>query len=295
MRSAAKWGFLIALLSSGASVRGQQTTVYVPTFRVLAEHVTFPSPFQEGWRFWLTAINVFNPTETRGTIATVRLYGPDGEVPVTAGCAGPGLPLEPGTGCPYDGCQRLLVGQLGFAALSMTAPFIVTAEVERMLQKNCGIDGLNSHDIGEGRAPMPVFRDLFPAASRVLTGPVTLGTPGIPAYCGPPSLKGIRRVNVTMFNAGQEPALFKIRVLKLQRDSTPILEQEVTIGARSVQQVNRLPIPLLPDPDMEYREQYFVWITIEATQPYLAYVSSVFDDPEPGALAFEVFAPQRIR
>ncbi len=142
---------------------------------------------------------------------------------------------------------------------------------------------------------MPVFQDLFPGASRVLTGPVTLGAPGIPAHSGPPSLKGTRRVNVTMFNAGQERAPFKVRVLKLQRDSTPILEQEVTIGAKSVLQVNRLPIPLLPDPDMEYGEQLFVWITIEATQPNLACVSSIFDDPEPGVLAFEVFAPQRIR
>ncbi|MBI5442241.1 MAG: hypothetical protein HY900_13650 [Deltaproteobacteria bacterium] len=69
----------------------------------------------------------------------------------------------------------------------------------------------------------------------------------------------------------------------------------MTIGAKSVLQVNRLPIPLLPDPDMTYFEQLFVWITVEATQPYLAYVSSIFDDPEPGALAFEVFAPQRIQ
>jgi len=69
----------------------------------------------------------------------------------------------------------------------------------------------------------------------------------------------------------------------------------VTVGAKSVFQANRLPIPLLPDPDMTNSEQLFVWITIEATQPYLAYVSSVFDDPEPGALAFEVFAPQRIQ
>lgn len=292
-KTAARLG-LLALLCTGSGAMGQQATVYVPRFRVLTEHVTYPNPFQEGWRFWQSAINVFNPTEVRGRIYTARFYGPDGEVPVSDECAGPGTAVEPGRGWPYDGCPTVS-GQLGYAELSTTPGIVVTAEVERTLQKNCGVEGLSSHDIGEGRAPMPVFRDLFPAAARVLTGPVTLGTPGIPAYCGPPSLKGMRRVNVTMFNAGEEPALFKIRVLKLQRDATPILEQEVTIGARSVQQVNRLPIPVLPDPDMEYSEQLFVWITIEATQPYLAYVSSIFDDPEPGALAFEVFAPQRIR
>ncbi|MBK8594140.1 MAG: hypothetical protein IPN83_00865 [Holophagales bacterium] len=285
---------LIALLFTGTSALSQQTTVYVPRFGVLTEHVTFPDPFQEGWRTWRSAVNVFNPTGTRGTVATAAVFGPDGEIPVVSGCAGTLTSVEPGAGRDFDGCPAP-IDHVGFAALSIPEPFVVTAEVERTLGKSCRPEDQRSYFIGEGRAAMPVFRALFPAAARVLTGPVTLGTPGIPAQCGPSSLKGIRRVNVTMFNAGEEPALFKIRVLKLRRDSTPILEQEVTVGAKSVLQVNRLPIPLLPDPDMEYGEQLFVWITIEATQPYLAYVSSIFDDPEPGALAFEVFAPQRIQ
>jgi hypothetical protein len=32
-----------------------------------------------------------------------------------------------------------------------------------------------------------------------------------------------------------------------------------------------------------------IWITISANQPFLSYVSTIFDNPEPGALPFEVY------
>ena len=291
---------LIILVSPGTTVLAQSTIVYVPRFSVLTERVTFPDPDQEGWRFWNSAVSVFNPTGERGAVATVGVYGPDGAIPVGSECS-QAFSVEPGSGRDFDGCPGLR-DQVGVATLSLPATFIVTAEVETTLRKSWS-DGNTpgpgqGYDLGQGRAPMPVFRVLFPAGTRVLAGPVNLGSPRLPEAGGISIEKCLRRVNVTLFNAGDEPAVFTIRALKLRRDSTPILEQQVTLGPKQVQQLNRLPVPILVgDNDMkggnaEY--ELFTWITVEATQPYLAYVSSVFDDPEPGALPFEVFPPHRI-
>ena len=297
MRSVPKLLVLIAFVLPGSTVRAQDTTMYVPAFWVLTEHVTFPSPFEEGWRYWSSVLSAFNPTGQQGVVRRLRGYTSDG--PVDFDPSFNGWLIAPGTG--YQNYLTVGGDGPGFAAISVPPSFVVTAEVKRLLRKH--FDGNvdpapgpgHGYDLGEGQAPLPVFRELFPAGKRVIAGPVNLGSPRLPEAGGATIQKNLRRVNVTLFNAGDESASFAIRALKLRKDPAPILLQELTLGPKQVWQVNRLPIPLSPDDeDMRFDHELLAWVTIDASQPYLAYVSSVFDDPEPGALPFEVFAPQGI-
>src|SRR5690606_13477062 len=80
MRSVPKLLVLIAFVLPGSTVRAQDTTMYVPAFWVLTEHVTFPSPFEEGWRYWSSVLSAFNPTGQEGVVRRLRGYTSDGPV-----------------------------------------------------------------------------------------------------------------------------------------------------------------------------------------------------------------------
>ena len=68
--------------------------------------------------------------------------------------------------------------------------------------------------------------------------------------------------------------------------------QTFTLAAKEVRQVNRMILPPLKDlPDNN--ESIRVWITISANQPFLSYVSTVFEDGEAGSMPFEVY-PSRL-
>jgi len=66
------------------------------------------------------------------------------------------------------------------------------------------------------------------------------------------------------------------------------------LAGKEVRQLNDVEIPLIDagkyrDHDSSIR----VWVNITADQPFLSYVSSIFENGEPGSLPFEVF-PSRL-
>ena len=65
----------------------------------------------------------------------------------------------------------------------------------------------------------------------------------------------------------------------------------MTVDPRSVFQLNDVPIPrtLTEIGDNRRLGSMSVWLTITSDQPYLGYVSSVFEGGEPGSLPFQVF------
>ncbi|KAA0249210.1 MAG: hypothetical protein EDX89_24170 [Acidobacteria bacterium] len=170
---------------------------------------------------------------------------------------------------------------------------VVSAEVEKVHLKACVPSPyppeIAAH-LGQGRVPLPVYRGLFPAGTDVVTNTIALGNPRLTPICAAENEKYFRRVNVTLFNGGEEPGTFTIKVLPLWNTPTPIFETTVTLAAKEVRQVNRLPIPVLDIPENFVETGVFVWMVVTCDQPFLGYASTIFDDPEPGAQPFEVFA-----
>ncbi|MCE7958800.1 MAG: hypothetical protein DYH06_12845, partial [Acidobacteria bacterium ACB2] len=117
---------------------------------------------------------------------------------------------------------------------------VVSAEVEKQHRKLCGIDpGGNPimETLGQGLVPLPVYRGLFPAGTDVVTNTIALGNPRLTPICAAENEKYFRRVNVTLFNGGQEPGTFTIKVLLLWNTPTTISETTVTLAAKEVRQL----------------------------------------------------------
>ena len=76
------------------------------------------------------------------------------------------------------------------------------------------------------------------------------------------------------------------------RPNEPVWSSTVSVDARSVLQVNNVPIPRSLTNPQENRRigSMSVWLTVTSDQPYLGYVSSVFEGGESGSLPFQVFA-----
>jgi hypothetical protein len=300
------WGSILfgLLVVSGENVRGQEATLYVATFSVFSEYVSYSSDpgipgVKEGWLFWASRCSAFNPGKEPVEVSVLKAYGPGGEYvfpwPRTA-------ILPPNGGWEIDTLSE--TDAVGFALVVAPANAVVTSEVERLLRISlgCGNPTGDSTDIGEGRAPLPVFEAPFPAGARVIAGPVDLGSPRARMDCQGGRGHGQRRVSVALFNVGDAETVFLIRAFRmqpppLQSDEVgPVLERSITVGAKSVLQVNDMPLlAAIEESGAPPRGQELVWITVEATQPFLTYVSSVFLDPEPATLPFQVFAPHRIQ
>ena len=135
---------------------------------------------------------------------------------------------------------------------------------------------------------MPVYRGLFPAGARVVTNEMVLGNPAVPDSCGA-NQRYFRRVNVTLFNGGAAPGTFVVRAIPRQNSTRVIFEMTVTLGPGEVRQVNRLPIPVEDVPENRYPGGVSVWLTVTCDQPFLGYASTIFENPEAGALPFEAF------
>lgn len=157
-----------------------------------------------------------------------------------------------------------------------------------------GYCGPGSPEIPQGRVLLPVFKSLFPTGSTVGFGDINLGSPDI-GYCASPNQRYPCRVNVTLFNGGDAPASFRIRVKAGVNRPEDFYEQTVFVGPKEIIQVNRLPLDLDEVASRtEGESEAPVWVLLSADQPYVAYVSSVFDDPEPGAMPMEVYPPRLV-
>ncbi len=128
-----------------------------------------------------------------------------------------------------------------------------------------------------------------------MAGAVSLGNPYLPVVCGDAAKQNLRRINVTFFNDGSATATFTVNVWPVGGAPTPVVTQSYEVVAKSIAQVNGLevPLPTVPDPQYMGADGVQVWVNVTADQPFLAYVSTIFDDPQPGALPFQVY-PARL-
>lgn len=285
MRTSKGAAFLASAFSLLLGTPAGAIDSYVPIVNQLAQTIDTPQgPIFVIWRSLTTCLNTDTTLSLR--IANAAVYGP-GFSGLQPTCS---YLLPPLVGGEADCTISHTWSGPGFLKITADPGVLVSGDVQRLIRlPDCGgtPDGYNT--ISQGSAPLPVYHSLFPAGSTAVAGPVDLGS--LERYCITGPLTRRRRVNVTLFNAGDAIATFDISVQPFVRPypNPPILEISKTVAPRDVVQINSLPIPL--DDSLRYVFGYDVraWIRITSSQPFLAYVSTIFDDGEPGTNAFTVY------
>ena len=268
------------------TVNAQETLLYVPYVDATTGSLTLADGRTLG-EGWLSSLTLFNNGSTHAGWRWVAAFGggeqlpPDTTDPYCMTSTIHGVP--PGTGISVGSCfARPPKGGLAMIVLGITGQLIPNATVSRIhtLGDCTGPGGII---IPQGRVPAPAFTGPFPAGSSVVSGDIDLGDTGF-GFCVSPNQRYARRVNVTMFNLGDVPASFQIAVRAGVNSSGTYYQQTVSIPAKEVLQINSLPLNLddvAKQPGTETSGGRIVWILITADQPFLSYVSTIFDNPEP--------------
>ncbi len=279
---------IFSLVLSPVSLAQVPATVYVPF--VLALTGGWPTPLPgETWTFtrWESTLGLFNNSDTPATYAQKTLFGKGAGLAQPPGCESAGT-LAPHTGTNVIVCYAPAPDRgFGFLAVDTPAGVVVHSDVQRTIYRcNCSDPGCDS--IPQGQTGTPAYRGLFQAGSSVVSGAVELGN--FLLSCASPKELYRRRVNVTLFNGGDVPATFTVTVLPVHFSGVPLSRETVVVDAKDVIQINSLPVPTEFDNNLANGfGGNRIWITITADQPFLSYVSTIFDNPEPGAMPFEVY------
>lgn len=282
---------LACLLLSGLSRSGaaEDKIIYVPYVYSLIGSEPERSTY---WSSFYTAVNTGSETATLRHIAS---YGA-GMLPADPAACVRGYTtttLPPGALLRVNRCVEKGPDRgVGFLELQSTGPAQLAAWVYRIdVREGCGgggPGGVTSTWVPQGRYAIPVYDRLFPAMGHVVSNDIDLGFPMLPPFCGSSSQTYLRRLNVTLFNPGAVAATFSVRTHTTRAGAVPpVFDQVVSVAPREVVQLNRLDVPLdkVIAPD---GVRALVWVEVTADQPFLSYVSTVFDDGEPGSLPFEV-------
>lgn len=277
-------------LVTGLPVVGQEyAATYFPTFG--AETPTSPGHDSGGHlfaEFWWSTAGVFNLSVSPQVVVAEEVLGDSLPPEALAKCF-MGVAYPPGEGnlapCQFRDAIR-------FVRLRHGPDVVVDAQLSRYRVAPCTTSP--QHYLPQGFAPLPTYHRLFQPGERTLAGPVELRTQDFPPDCATGNQVYDRRVNVTLANYGQAPATFTIVAYRFRRYHSgydPVWTTAVTVDARRVHQVNNLPIPrTLTEPGENHLlGSMSIWLTITSDQPYLGYVSSVFEGGEPGSLPFQVF------
>lgn len=286
---------MIGLVVSSWSHHGsaQDKTVYVPYVRAYTGFRDLPGHVRilDGWN---TTISVFNSASEQGRLSVTAAYGDGVELITSPPCILSLMP--PHTGFRVPSCASFSTdvfdrAELAFVEMKVSHGAVIGANVIRWREVLCCLELTCGGPVPQGQAALPVYRGLFPAGSTAVAGPVELGAFKIPDYCVSGNQVYRRRVNVTMLNAGDRAGVFLISEIPGTTVSTPVREQTVSVPAKGVVQVNSIPVPTEPGPGLASPSGagYQIWFKVTADQPFLFYVSTIFDDPEPGALPFQVY------
>lgn len=291
---------LIAVLGVAATAlcANEPKRYYVPLIRAEIGSESIPGSGADGGQtirtMWMDNISAFNAGNAMASVTPVALYGgfvmTPGDHKVT---------LSPGTGdqfsrWPWASFGGPGNGPVGFAELVADPGIVVSAGVEKVqFSSGCAVPGRVGEEtlVSQGRSAIPVFDALFPAGGSVICGEVNLGAPR--QVCGRPANQQYpRRVNVTLFNAGAKEATFTVQAISLYTSADPIFEQSVSVAAKDVVQVNNVAIPRIENGHTTVDFDVYVWVRVTCDQPFLAYVSSIFEGGAPGSMPFEVFFPR---
>ncbi len=275
-----------ALLAAHPPAAGQEVTTYYPTFG--AETPNSPGTDSGGHVFaeyWESTCGLFNLSGTPETVTADEVLG-DRLAPGTCGFTYTYRPGEGGFApCAFFGLPN-------FVRLRHSPKITVDAQLIRYRVACWGTSRYAG--LPQGYTSLPTYGRLFQAGERTTAGPVELRTQAFQSDCATPNQVYNRRINVTLANYGHVPATFTIVAYPFRRFDgpyEPVWSENVVVDARSVRQVNDVQIPrTINDYDVNRKiGSMSVWLTITSDQPYLGYVSSVFEGGEPGSLPFQVF------
>lgn len=287
---------LLLALTSGTSL-AQLDTAYVVGINVLRPVASPPSADPQYRSLHLSStFSAFNTADTLGTVELDRRYDQEGpKAPRTLGAII--LPpqkavLATTTDCDYAG---VLPSCVQLIRVRKTTGVVIRSTLERVVDEliDCDLSGTfppNSQGIPQGRVPLPVFTTLFSPSERVALGEVVPFSPGPPDICG--AQKYRRRLNLTLFNGGVREATFTVRAVKATYQSPEVVFQSTYgVPAESLVQENAIYAP--SSDTFEIAGTSNLWLTVTADQPFLAYLSTTFDNPQAGAIAYEIFPPLR--
>jgi len=241
-----------------------------------------------GYTRWETVIGVLNTAGTPGSVTLAGLYGNGAGMY----CSSNVLVLAPHVGGNVAPCgARYPEPGVAMLVLETTPGVLVRAEVQKArFRCGCVSTQFDCSAFPQGQAYLPVYTKVFPAGSTAVSGPVELGNFDLPATCASKNQQYRRRVNVTLYNDGAVPATFRITETPNQLLSAPLYSEERIVEPHGVLQVNGIPVPTKSSPELRAaNDGSRIWIQVSADQPFLFYVSTIFDEPEPGALPFQVY------
>jgi hypothetical protein len=275
-------GALITLLVLGCSsaVAQDLQPLYVPLVHATVGSTLDPGGHSVDTESWESTMSVFNPTDSPADIVNAAVYG-KGAVLMQE--SRPPIPPHQGRGI---GASVGLYPERGVGFLEVrTSPGVVFyADVERVTQR-CEVGAPNCISFLHGAVNIPFYRALFPAGSVAISGAVEIG------QFGSPEFERRRRMNVTLFNAGDAPATFVVRTFPHNFATGPLAEHTVIVESRDVLQVNGFPVPTESSFSGELTSVHgsAIWVTITADQPFLSYVSTIFNAVDLGDLPFQVY------
>ena len=220
-----------------------------------------------------STLGATNPTATAAVVTPLAAYDGAGErlhpfPPVT---------IAPGATSAID-TRALPPGQAVQMLLFSAPSRVVFHPTLEWLQD---VGGSPVIPASYGRVETPLFTDLFPAGMTTFAGDLVF----TPYECTPSAR---RRVNLTVFNAGQSAATVQVTAVS-PAGAVPGFALTYSVPARSLVQFNALPTDALPVCQSGgYWAGVFLKITVD--RPYLAYVSTVRPETFPEILPFEIFA-----
>lgn len=284
---------LQSFLVGGAAVHASDAvTVYAP----LVYAYPLEQPPDDGavvmYTGWESKLAAYNPTGAETSLEVIEAYGPFG--PVEKGTPTDNITQLRPFGGEEVGWSLRIVPRFGIAFLEMrTTPDVLVTGDLALVRRYYGCESVMGFaSVPQGQVALPVFRGLFPAGSTAIAGSVELGRLTRSQLCASFARDYRRRVNVTLFNAGDADATFRISEFALRATPAPLYETTTTVGAKRVLQINSIPVPTEDSAAIAAPiSGDAIWFKVTADQPFLYYVSTVFDDAAPGAAPFQVYKP----
>jgi len=276
----------LVVVGRGSGLAQTLETLYVPLVHVQVGSTLAPDGHSGDVQSWESTMSVFNPTDVPADIVDAAVYGKGA---ILAHVSRPPIPPHQGRGI---GASVVPFPERGVGFLEMhTSPGIVfSADVERITQR-CEIGAPNCISFSQGGVNIPFYRALFPAGTVAISGAVELGQLGPPPTGFSPDFERRRRMNVTLFNAGDVPGTFIVQTFPHNFATSPLAEQTVIVAEKDVVQINGFPVPTEFSSSGELTSVYgsSIWVTVSADQPFLSYVSTIFNAAEAGDLPFQVY------
>jgi hypothetical protein len=275
----------LVVFESGTAAAQDLQPLYVPFVKAEIEgFVLQPDGNSVTNGGWLSTMSVFNPTDSPASVINVAAYGKGA---VLNHPSSP--PIQPHQGQNHGASLSSFPDRgVGFLEVQTSPGIVFYADVQRVTY-HCAVHEPLCDAVVHGQVNIPVYRSLFPAGSVAVSGAAELGyfhhvTPVDENH------KTIRRVNVTLFNAGDAPATFVVRTSPVNGSLAPLTEQSIVVEAKDVVQINRFPVPTDSSTPMQsVNGGSRIWVTTTADQPFLSYVSTVFDGVDSLDLPFQVY------